>query len=149
MAWPRWNYQPRSRVLWYSAADCKAQRSSRGPATVSQDFIMDARSFIFDPETRRVIALIRNGQVFRDDEEGAKVAYLVGSNLYDLSGNFLGRLNASERALPIGLRTLLQGELSKGARRRRAKRAQDPGVDQDPPHQPRKPASIGATQRVN
>jgi hypothetical protein len=123
---------------------------------VSQDFIMDARSFIFDPETRKVVALIRNGQVFRDDEEGAKVAYLVGSNLYDLSGNFLGGLNASGRALPIGLRTLLQGELSKGARRSRAKRAQIDenctlanGVDQDPPHQPREPASIGATQSVN
>jgi hypothetical protein len=118
---------------------------------------MDARSFIFDPETRKVVALIRNGQVFRDDEEGAKVAYLVGSNLYDLSGNFLGRLSASEPVLPIGLRTLLQGELSKRARRRRAKKAQvdehstlaNPGVDQDLPHQPGTPASIGATQRVN
>jgi hypothetical protein len=107
--------------------------------------------------TRKVVALIRNGQVFRDDVEGAKVAYLVGSNLYDLSGNFLGRLNASERALPIGLRTLLQGEQPKGARRSRAKRAQvdenstlaNPGVDQDPPHQPSEPDSIGAIPRVN
>ena len=80
---------------------------------MAQDLILDAQNVIFDPETRKSVAVIRNGAVFRDDKEGARIAYLVGSSLYDLNGNFLGRLDGCARSLPIGLRKLLEGN-SKG-----------------------------------
>jgi hypothetical protein len=80
------------------------------PGTMAQDLILDAQNVILDPETRKSVAVIRNGAVFRDDEEGARIAYLVGSSLYDLNGNFLGRLDGCTRSLPIGLRKLLEGE---------------------------------------
>jgi hypothetical protein len=76
---------------------------------MSQDFfILDSRDFIFDSKIRKVVAIIRNGEVFRDDD-GARIAVFVGSNLYDLNGNFLGRLDGCTRSLPIALRKLLEG----------------------------------------
>ena len=77
---------------------------------MAKDFILDAQNFIFDPEISKNVAVIRNGEVFRDDNEGARIAVLVGSNLYDLKGNFLGRLDGCTRSLPIGFRKLLEGE---------------------------------------
>jgi hypothetical protein len=77
---------------------------------MAQDFILDAENFIFDPETRKNVAVIRNGAVFRDDEQGARIAYLVGSSLYDINGHFLGRLDGCARSLPIGFRRLLERE---------------------------------------
>ena len=71
-------------------------------------FILDSRDFILDPKTRKVVAIIRNGEVFRDDD-GVRIAVFVGSNLYDLTGNFLGRLDGCTRSLPIALRKLLEG----------------------------------------
>jgi hypothetical protein len=68
---------------------------------MAQDLILDAQDVIFDPETRKSVAVIRNGAVFRGDKEGARIAYLVGSNLYDPNGNFLGRLDGCARSLPI------------------------------------------------
>ena len=53
---------------------------------MAQDLILDAQDVIFDPETRKSVAVIRNGAVFRDDKEGARIAYLVGSSLYDPNG---------------------------------------------------------------
>jgi hypothetical protein len=47
-------------------------------------FILDSRDFILDPKTRKVVAIIRNGEVFRDDD-GVRIAVFVGSNLYDLT----------------------------------------------------------------
>jgi hypothetical protein len=32
------------------------------------------QGYIVDPETGKVVAVIRHGEVFRDDEEGAKIA---------------------------------------------------------------------------
>ena len=53
---------------------------------MSQDFfILNSQDFILDPKTRKVVAIIRNGEVFRDDD-GARIAVFVGSNLYDLNG---------------------------------------------------------------
>jgi hypothetical protein len=76
---------------------------------MSQDFfILNSQDFILDPKTRKVVAIIRNGGVFRDDD-GASIAVFVGSNLYDLNGNFLGRLDGCTRSLPIALRKLLEG----------------------------------------
>jgi hypothetical protein len=80
---------------------------------MSQDyFILDAQDIILDAKTRKIVAIIRNGQVFRDDD-GARIAVFVGSNLYDLDGNFLGRLDGCTRYLPIALtialRKLLEG----------------------------------------
>jgi hypothetical protein len=50
---------------------------------------------------------------FRDDD-GARIAVFVGSNLYDLDGNFLGRLDGCTRSLPIALTTALR-KLLEGA----------------------------------
>jgi hypothetical protein len=76
---------------------------------MSQDFfILNAQDFISDPKTRKIVASVRNGEVFRGDD-GAKIAVFVGSNLYDLNGNFLGRLDWCSRSLPIALRKLLEG----------------------------------------
>jgi hypothetical protein len=75
---------------------------------MSQDFfILDSRDFILDPKTRKVFAIIRNGEVFRD-EDGARIAVFVGSNLYDLNGNFLGRLDGCTRYLPMALTIALR-----------------------------------------
>jgi hypothetical protein len=76
---------------------------------MSQDFfILDSQDFILDSKTRQVVAIIRNGEVFRDDD-GARIAVFVGSNLYDLNGNFLGRLDGCTRSFPIAIRKLLEG----------------------------------------
>jgi len=53
-----------------------------------------AQNVILDPETRKSVAVIRNGQVFRDDQEGAQIATVVASSLYDLEGYLIGNLHA-------------------------------------------------------
>jgi hypothetical protein len=35
--------------------------------------------YIIDPETGKVVAVIRHGEVFRDDEEGEKIATVVNA----------------------------------------------------------------------
>src|ERR1700685_265898 len=72
--------------------------------------------YIVDPETGKVVAVIRDGEVFRQDEEGAKIATVVNGNLYNLSGNFVGRLDrehvvdVSTWRMPIAFRDLLKGK---------------------------------------
>ena len=72
------------------------------------------QGYIVDPETGKVVAVIRNGEVFRDDEEGAKIATVVNANLYDLSGNLVGRLEGPHAidvrtwSMPIAVRNLLE-----------------------------------------
>ena len=44
--------------------------------------------YIVDPESGKVVAVIRHGEVFRDDEEGAKIATVLNANLYDLNGTW-------------------------------------------------------------
>ena len=51
------------------------------------------QGYFVDPESGKVVAVIRNGEVFREDKEGAKIATVLNANLYDLSGNLVGRLD--------------------------------------------------------
>ena len=51
------------------------------------------QGYIVDPESGKVVAVIRHGEVFLDGKEGAKIATVLNANLYDLSGNLLGRLD--------------------------------------------------------
>jgi hypothetical protein len=74
----------------------------------AEDFILDAKGFILDCRIRKYVAMIRNGQVFRNDKEETRIAVFVGSNLYDVEGNFLGRLDGCSRSLPIAFRELLE-----------------------------------------
>ena len=74
------------------------------------------QGYIVDPETGKVVAVIRHGEVFRDDEEGAKIATVLNANLYDLSGNLVGRLDGPHAtdvrtwSMPIAVRNLLEGK---------------------------------------
>jgi hypothetical protein len=90
------------------------------------DFILDAKNFIFDCRRRKTVAMIRNGQVFRNDKEETRIAVFVGSNLYDVNGNFLGRLDGCSRSLPIAFRELLEDN----PKALRAVSHQDPPRDQ-------------------
>jgi hypothetical protein len=79
-----------------------------------------AEGIISDPEADKVVAIIRGGQVYRfnNDIEGAKIAYIVGSRLYDLNGNLIGNLvghlhgqhviDPSTQSMPVALRELLE-----------------------------------------
>jgi hypothetical protein len=51
---------------------------------MGQDFILDREGYIVDPETCKNAAVIRNGEIFRTDKDGTRIAVFVGSNLYDL-----------------------------------------------------------------
>jgi hypothetical protein len=51
------------------------------------------QGYIVDPESGKVVAVIRHGEVFREDKDGVKIASVVNANLYDLSGNLIGRLD--------------------------------------------------------
>ena len=88
-------------------------RADRG-RDMTRSFML-ARDVILDPETRKSVAVIRNGQVFRDEEEGAKIATVIGSYLYDLSGNLVGYLHGGQvidpipQSMPIAFRNLLRG----------------------------------------
>jgi hypothetical protein len=59
---------------------------------MTQDLIF-AQDVILDPDTATIVAVVRNGAVWRD---GAKVAVLVGAQMYDLNGNLLGKLAMGE-----------------------------------------------------
>ena len=72
--------------------------------------------YIIDPDTGKIVAVIRNGEVFRDDKEGARIAIVLNANLYDLGGNLVGRLDGQRVidvrtwSMPIAFRKLLEGE---------------------------------------
>jgi hypothetical protein len=72
--------------------------------------------YIVDPETGKNVAVIRHGEVFRDDKEGARIAIVLNANLYDLSGNLVGRLDGQHVidvrtwSMPIAFRNLLERE---------------------------------------
>ena len=74
------------------------------------------QGYIVDPETGKVVAVIRHGEVFRDGKEWAKIATVLNANLYDLSGNLVGRLDGPHAidvrtwSMPIAVRNLLEGE---------------------------------------
>ena len=70
--------------------------------------------YIVDPETGKNVAVIRHGEVFRDDKEGARIAIVLNANLYDLNGNLVGRLDGQHVidvrtwTMPVGFRNLLE-----------------------------------------
>ncbi|HEY3624005.1 MAG TPA: hypothetical protein VGL12_16735 [Roseiarcus sp.] len=72
--------------------------------------------YIVDPETGKNVAVIRHGEVFRDDKERARIAIVINANLYDLSGNLVGRLDGRHVidvrtwSMPIAFRNLLEGK---------------------------------------
>lgn len=79
-----------------------------------------ARGLISDPETDKIVAIIRGGEVyrFRNDIEGPKIATVLGSCLYDLNGNLVGNLvgrlhgqhviDPSTQSMPVAFRELLE-----------------------------------------
>jgi hypothetical protein len=72
---------------------------------MTQNFIF-AQDVIIDPETAKIVAVVRNGGVWRD---GTRIAVLVGAQMYDLNGNLLGKL-ASDGPLPISFKNLIEGK---------------------------------------
>ena len=72
---------------------------------MTQDFIF-AQDVIFDPNTAKIVAVVRNGGVWRD---GTRIAVLVGAQMYDLNGNLLGKL-AGDGSLPFSFKNLVEGE---------------------------------------
>ena len=69
---------------------------------MTHNFIF-AQDVILDPNTGKILAVVRNGGVWRD---GAKIAVLVGAQMYDLNGNLLGKLAAGDESLPISFKNL-------------------------------------------
>ena len=71
--------------------------------------------YILDPDTGKIVAVIRHGGVFRNGKEGERIATVINSNLYDLNGNLVGRLDEQNMidvrtwSMPIAFRNLLQG----------------------------------------
>jgi hypothetical protein len=61
-----------------------------------------AQDFICDPETGKIVAVIRDGGVFRDDREGAKLAIVLGAYLSDLKGNLVGHLQGRPVTCKVG-----------------------------------------------
>ena len=78
---------------------------------MTQDFIF-AHDVILDPATAKVVALVRNGGVWRD---GTKIAVLIGPQMYDLNGNLLGKLAAGAGSLPLSFKNLLKGKSTHAA----------------------------------
>jgi hypothetical protein len=72
---------------------------------MTQDFIF-AQDVILDPDTGKILAVVRNGGVWRG---GVKIAVLVGAHMCDLNGNLLGKLAAGDGSLPISFKNLAEG----------------------------------------
>jgi hypothetical protein len=79
---------------------------------MSQNFIF-AQDVILDPDTGKILAVVRNGGVWRD---GARIAVLVGAHMYDLNGNLLGKLAAGDGSLPISFKNLVVGKSAQAGR---------------------------------
>jgi hypothetical protein len=79
---------------------------------MTQDFIF-AQDVILDPDTAKIVAVVRNGGVWRD---GAKIAVLVGAQMYDLDGNLLGKLAPGTGSLPISFKNLIKGRSANAER---------------------------------
>ena len=73
---------------------------------MTQDFIF-AQDVILNPDTGKIVAVVRNGGDFRD---GERIAVLIGAHMYDLNGNLLGKLAAGAGSLPISFKNLLEGK---------------------------------------
>ena len=74
------------------------------------------QGYIVDPDSGQVFAVIRYGEVFRDGKEGEKIGTVLNANLYDLSGNLVGRLDGPHAidvrtwSMPIAVRKLLEAQ---------------------------------------
>ena len=79
---------------------------------MTQDFIF-AQDVILDPDTGKIVAVVRNGGVWRD---GARIAVLVGAQMYDLNGNLLGKLAAGAGSLPISFKNLIESNSAQAER---------------------------------
>src|SRR5580704_12499668 len=94
------------------------------------------QGYIVDPETGKVVAVIRHVEVFRDDEEGAKIATVVNAYLYDLTGSFVGRLDGPHAidvrtwSMPIAVMNFLERQTGHqpvlAAKQRRGPRSPSP-----------------------
>jgi hypothetical protein len=73
---------------------------------MAPDFIF-AQDVILDPDTGQILAVVRNGGVWRD---GVKIAVLVGAHMYDLNGHLLGKLATGDGSLPISFKNLVDGK---------------------------------------
>jgi hypothetical protein len=73
---------------------------------MTQNFIF-AQDVILDPDTGKILAVVRNGEVWRDE---TKIAVLVGAQMYDLNGNLLGKLATGAGSLPISFKNLVEGK---------------------------------------
>jgi hypothetical protein len=51
-----------------------------------------AQDLIADQDIGKNVAIMRGGEVFRDDTEGARVAIVLNDYLYDLNGVLVGHL---------------------------------------------------------
>jgi hypothetical protein len=75
-----------------------------------------AQDLIADQDTGKNVAIMRGGEVFRDDRGGARIAIVLNDYLYDLNGVLVGNLkgrhviDANTRSMPIGFRKLLEGK---------------------------------------
>jgi hypothetical protein len=72
---------------------------------MTQGFIF-AQDVILDPDSAKIVAVVRNGGVWRD---GTRIAVLVGAQMYDLNGNLLGKL-AGDGSLPFSFKNLVEGK---------------------------------------
>jgi hypothetical protein len=108
---PRLELSGQERVFSVAARSSRSQRFCCQPVvfeakTMTQNFIF-AQDVILDPDTGKILAVVRNGGVWRD---GARIAVLVGAQMYDLNGNLLGKLAAGAGSLPISFKNLVEGK---------------------------------------
>jgi hypothetical protein len=86
-------------------------RKGRDALSSAQPIVFEARHMtedvILDPDTGKIVAVVRNGGVFRD---GARIAVLIGAHMYDLNGTLLGQLADGAGSLPISFKNLLEGK---------------------------------------
>jgi hypothetical protein len=79
---------------------------------MTQDLIF-AQDVILDPHTWKIVAVVRNGGVWRD---GARIAVLVGVQMYDLNGNLFGKLATGDGSLPVSFKNLIEGKSAEAER---------------------------------
>jgi hypothetical protein len=104
---PRLELSGHERVFIVAARSSRSQKlcSPFKAKPMTQDFIF-AQDVILDPATAKIVAVVRNGGVWRD---GTRIAVLVGAQMYDLNGNLLGKL-AGDGSLPISFKNLVEGK---------------------------------------
>jgi hypothetical protein len=128
---PRLELSGQERVFSVAARSPRSQRlcppTRRFEAKpMTQDFIF-AQDVILDPDTAKILTVVRNGGVWRD---GARIAVLVGAQMYDLNGNLLGKLAAGAGSLPISFKNLVEGKSAHAQRASHSYAPPDNGAPQ-------------------